>query len=583
MSYQIPIGWIETTLGEIAKPSRERALPFEFPNLRYIGLEHIEAQSMKLIEQGEVREARSASIRFSTNDVLYGKMRPYLNKVWVAQFEGLCSAEFLVFRRSEKINSKFLAMRLNSEDFVTFADEQASGERPRVGFEKLSRFPILLPPLAEQERIVAKLDNAVSGTARAEAAARRAQERLKAYRAAVLRAGVTGELTRAWRETKKKTQESDDDTAKALLGHLIAARRAGWEETELKRLNSVGKKPKGDGWKSRYREPAFLSPTFEIDTPITWIWARLQQIGFVNGGLTKNPTRMALRFKLPYLRVANVYANELRLENVRTIGVAKDEIDKLLLEKGDLLVVEGNGSKDQIGRVAIWDGSIEQCVHQNHIIRVRLADKHLGAWILTWLLSPVGRKHIERVASSTTGLYTLSISKVEDLPIPIPPANERAKIMSRVDQRLLAADQLAIALERQLIRAKRTRQLLSLEAFSGQLVPQDPTDEPASFLLDRIRESGKSETEKAKPIHMSKFESKFNRKSLLAVLREHKHSMTPEQLFRLSGYQQEFKDKDCRQEVVDRFYEELRQLVGPMGSVREIRPDANSVLLEAKS
>lgn len=87
--------------------------------------------------------------------------------------------------------------------------------------------------------------------------------------------------------------------------------------------------------------------------PNGWCWARLEQLGFIFGGLTKNPQRDKLPRRLPYLRVANVYANHLRLEEVQQIGVCEDELEKLLLCRGDLLIVEGNGSKDQIGRVAI--------------------------------------------------------------------------------------------------------------------------------------------------------------------------------------------------------------------------------------
>src|ERR1022692_729856 len=120
----------------------------------YVGLEHIEPHSMRLLDHGHAREARSSSVRFSKGDILYGKMRPYLNKVWVAEFDGLCSAEFLAFSKRQGLSSEFLAVRLNAEDFVAFANGQVSGERPRVDFDKLSRFTILLPPTAEQERIV---------------------------------------------------------------------------------------------------------------------------------------------------------------------------------------------------------------------------------------------------------------------------------------------------------------------------------------------------------------------------------------------------------------------------------------------
>jgi type I restriction enzyme S subunit len=124
-------------------------------------------------------------------------MRPYLNKVWIAEFDGLCSAEILVFARRDGLNSHFLGLRLNAEDFVSFANGQVSGERPRVDFERLARFPVLLPPTAEQERIATKLKASLSGLERAEMAARRARQRVQRYPTAVLGAAVTGELTQA--------------------------------------------------------------------------------------------------------------------------------------------------------------------------------------------------------------------------------------------------------------------------------------------------------------------------------------------------------------------------------------------------
>ena len=94
MTEKLPKGWVTTTLGDIAEPSRERATPMQYPDERYVGLEHIEPDSMKLLKYGYARETRSSSLRFSKGDVLYGKMRPYLNKVWVAEFDGICSEEF---------------------------------------------------------------------------------------------------------------------------------------------------------------------------------------------------------------------------------------------------------------------------------------------------------------------------------------------------------------------------------------------------------------------------------------------------------------------------------------------------------
>ena len=397
---------------------------------------------MRILGHGETKDVRSSSLRFSRGDVLYGRMRPYLNKVWVAEFDGVCSSEFLVFAKRDGLNNDFLAARLNAEDFVTFANDRISGERPRVDFTKLSPFPILLPPTKEQGRIVEKMNATLSRVARGQGAARRALERTRSYRPTVLHAATCGDLTRDWRETRQTDEPETVATGRELLERVLAARRTLWAQSEFGRRSSHIKDSDDNDRKARYVQPK--SPDVEslTELPVGWSWARLEQLGFIIGGLTKNPRRMRVQPKLPYLRVANVYANELRLDDVATIGVRKTEFNRLLLEKGDLLVVEGNGSKDQIGRLAIWDGSIEPCVHQNHIIKVRLVEKQLAAWILSWLLSPHGRLHIERVASSTTGLYTLSLKKVGALPIPLPPPAERTVIDRKLKDRLSAAARL---------------------------------------------------------------------------------------------------------------------------------------------
>lgn len=198
-----------------------------------------------------------------------------------------------------------------------------------------------------------------------------------------------------------------------------------------------------------------------------WIDATIGEVGQVISGLTKNPKREALPRKLPYLRVANVYANELRLDQIEYIGVTDQELDKLLVRQGDLLVVEGNGSPDQIGRVALWDGSIESCVHQNHLIKVRFGSRVTPQWALTWLLSPSGRHEIEQVSSSTSGLHTLSTGRVARLPIPVPPVSEQRRIVAEVDRRLSIVREAEAEVDANLKRARALRQAVLARAFGG--------------------------------------------------------------------------------------------------------------------
>jgi type I restriction enzyme S subunit len=198
-----------------------------------------------------------------------------------------------------------------------------------------------------------------------------------------------------------------------------------------------------------------------------WRDALIGEVGQVISGLTKSPKREALSRKMPYLRVANVYANELRLDQIEYIGVAEKEVEKLLVRRGDLLVVEGNGSPDQIGRVALWDGSIPDCVHQNHLIKVRLAADVAPEWALIWLLSPDGRCEIEQLSSSTAGLHTLSTGKISRLPIPVPPLDEQHRIVAEVDRRLSIVREVEAEVDANLKRAQALRQAVLATAFNA--------------------------------------------------------------------------------------------------------------------
>ena len=198
-----------------------------------------------------------------------------------------------------------------------------------------------------------------------------------------------------------------------------------------------------------------------------WRQMQISDVARIISGLTKNPKRSALPRKLPYLRVANVYANELRLDDIEHIGVADSEVEKLLLRRGDLLVVEGNGSADQIGRVAWWDGSIADCVHQNHLIKVRLGPEVEPPWALNWLLSPGGRHEIEQVSSSTSGLHTLSTGKIGRLPIPLPPIVQQRQIVAEVDRRLSIVREVEAEVDANLKRAQALQQAVLARSFGG--------------------------------------------------------------------------------------------------------------------
>lgn len=165
-----------------------------------------------------------------------------------------------------------------------------------------------------------------------------------------------------------------------------------------------------------------------------WEKVSIGEIGEVQGGLQVTSKRSTLPLEAPYLRVANVYRNHLLLDEVKKIRLTERELKRTSLRKGDLLVVEGHGNPGEIGRVAVWNGSISPCVHQNHLIRVRLSSRAIPAFVAAVLNSPEGRLHLQRCASTTSGLNTISASDVRSTPVVLPPLEEQLRIMEVLDR-----------------------------------------------------------------------------------------------------------------------------------------------------
>lgn len=162
---------------------------------------------------------------------------------------------------------------------------------------------------------------------------------------------------------------------------------------------------------------------------------KLDTVADITSGLTKNSRRATMSIKLPYLRVANVLFNELDLRDIQEIGVDEKEVEKALLQKNDLLIVEGNGSPEQIGRVSLWDGSISPMLHQNHIIKARFNTKIvIPDFAMYYYMTHEGRQQILESAATTSGLYTLSLSKISGFTIPVPPIKAQLQFVEFAHQ-----------------------------------------------------------------------------------------------------------------------------------------------------
>jgi type I restriction enzyme S subunit len=190
----LPSGWTCVPLKELVEATRPRISPREADGLPFIGMDHIESQTMRLLGTVPASTMKSAGVRFEPGDVLYGRLRPYLNKVYRPDFNGLGSAEFIVLTPSARLDGEYLSYLLNSADFVRFASGVNTGDRPRVDFKQIGTYLVPLPELEEQRQIVEAIDVQVSRIDAAVAGLRRAQHGLQQFVAAALQAAYEQRL-----------------------------------------------------------------------------------------------------------------------------------------------------------------------------------------------------------------------------------------------------------------------------------------------------------------------------------------------------------------------------------------------------
>ncbi|RZD64465.1 hypothetical protein C0Q58_13595 [Streptomyces albidoflavus] len=213
----------------------------------------------------------------------------------------------------------------------------------------------------------------------------------------------------------------------------------------------------------------------------------VEAVAEVSGGIQKQARRRPQDNPHPFLRVANVGRGVLDLADIHEIELFDGEIDRYRLKEGDLLVVEGNGSADQIGRAALWHDEIKDCVHQNHLIRVRPGPQLRAAYLeLVWN-SPTVARRLQRVANSTSGLFTLSTRKLKSLVIPVAPLEEQDRLVKAARAHQSRISKARSTTRTALAHTAALRRGILADAFAGRLVPQDPVEESAGELLKRIR------------------------------------------------------------------------------------------------
>lgn len=478
----LPCGWVETSLGAIVQPSRPRHSPQENPELPFIGMEHVEPHSMKLLDTVPAGQMKSSAVHFWPGDVLYGRLRPYLNKVYSPDFEGLCSAEFIVFPKSDVVERKFLQYFLNSAQFVSFASHLNEGDRPRVDFTQLSFYPVHLPPFKEQQRIVEEIEKQFSRLDAGVAALKQTQAKLKRYRAAVLQAACEGRLVPTEAElARAEGQDYDKPTISHENNQTTIKKRHG-------RLWGAGVVPD-------------LTEDERNRLPVGWVWAKVLDLG-ADPEETVQVGPMSMRSKdfvetgVPVLNVGCVRwdaFDESKLDFMPEV-IAK-QYSRYQVHEGDILFTRSG----TVGRCAVAQPHQNGWLMTFHLLRVRTDNRYCLPDYLRTVFE--GAKHIRRQtreASIGTTRAGFNTTLLQTLDVPLPTLNEQRRILEEVERRLSIIEGMEAAVAANLKRAERLRQSILKRAFEGRLVPQDPNDEPASDLLERIREERETSSNRTK-------------------------------------------------------------------------------------
>jgi type I restriction enzyme S subunit len=427
----LPKGWTELTIGEVTLPFTSID-PTKEPSkdYRYIDIGSID-NSRQIITDPKTFKGRDAPSRARRlvleGDVLFSTVRTYLKNIATVQRElsgALTSTGIAVLRPSALLDGSYLFHWVTSEAFITEISKAQDGTMyPAVSDRDVSSSPIAVPPLAEQRRIVAKLDGLTGSTARAREQLGRIPRLIQKYREAILAGAFSGVLTRNWRDS-----HCHPEPRTVNLGSVVSDIRYG-----------TAKKC------------------------------------------------MAVSNGTAVLRIPNVSAGKIDLSELKYAPLEPKELAKLRLEEGDILVVRSNGSVDLVGRPALVTDDAVGMAYAGYLIRLRPdAGIIEPRFLVAMLQSPEIRRVIETGARSTSGVHNINSNELASLQIPLPDPAEQREIVRRVETTLAWLDRVVAEHANASRLLPRLNQAILAKAFRGELVPQDPNAEPDAALQERI-------------------------------------------------------------------------------------------------
>ncbi|MEA5486320.1 MULTISPECIES: restriction endonuclease subunit S [Pseudanabaena] len=412
--------------------------------------------------------------------------------------KGIIVADIVRVRVDEdKVNSTYLTYSINSQDVIEQLQNQTKGTtRARVNLSHIREIQIPLPPLNEQRRIVEKVEALMARSRKSKEALDSIPKLIEQFRQSVLAAAFRGDLTADWRE-----QNPNIEPASVLLERIRKERREKWEQIELEKMMAKGKDPLTDNWKEKYKEN--ISRDWEnvdihsekikfLKLPDNWQWSSVEAISNkVVDGVHKKPNY--IESGIPFITVKNLTVGSgISFEDVKYISKEDHEQfqDRTNPERGDILITK--------------DGTLG-------ITRVVRTDTVFSIFVSVALIKPVCYQmsdYLELSFSSPqlqqqmlgtgSGLLHLHLKDIRQYLVPIAPLEEQKEIVNRISKYMELIDSIKSECINMNISLSTLDQSILSKAFKGELVEQDPNDEPASVLLERIQKEREKEKKTVK-------------------------------------------------------------------------------------
>ena len=483
---ELPTGWTIATVGEIATYQNGRAFkPSEWrtTGLPIIRIQNLNSESAVYNFSDAQHESR---FKVKHGDLLFAWSASLGAHIWSGEDAWLNQHIFRV-DHVQHVARRFLYYALTDLTNALYTKAHGSG-MVHVTKRSFEGTEFRLPPLNEQRRIAAKIADLFSELDHGIESLKTARAQLAAYRQSVLKHAFEGKLTAQWREENQDTLE----TPEQLLARIRQERKSHYEH-QLQEWK-IAVKEWGAGGKSgkKPQKPKKLPKVTGLlhdvaaklpPLPKSWGWGVL---GWMTCGVGYGTAaKSATTGSVPVLRMGNIQNAKLDWTDL-VYTSDDDEIARYRLHAGDVLFNRTN-SPELVGKTAIYKGG-RPAVFAGYLIRVNHIRAVVdGRYLNLFLNSYVARQHGNSVKADGVNQSNISGSKLSRYPFPYCSIEEQCTIASNLEKAFSLLDGTEVNIVHELQRAAALRQLILKKAFTGQLVPQDPNDEPASALLDRIR------------------------------------------------------------------------------------------------